>query len=107
MGDEFDHGTLYLREVGELFVHVVDGYMQGVALGFELLEWFAVQAVGFAHKTAEAVTIDSVLMQGFGCPNQNLRLSLRRQNMRTQRPNDITLALRTSRSDAKIAAEAH
>ena len=104
MGDEFDHGTLYLREVGQFLIHIVDGDVEGSALGFELLEWFAVQAVGFAHKPAEAVTIDSVLMQGFGCPNQNLRLSLRRQNMRAQRPNDITLALRTSRSDAKIAA---
>lgn len=62
MVDELDHGALDLWEVGELFVHVIDGDVERASLGLELLEGFAVQSVGFAHEPADAVTIDSVLV---------------------------------------------
>ena len=107
LGDELDHGALNLRVVGELLVHVVDGDVERAALGLELLEWFAVQAIGFAHQATDAIAVHSVLMQRFGSPDQNLCCSFGREYMRTQRPDDVTLALGASSGDSEIAAQAH
>ena len=106
-GYEFDHSMLDVSEVGEFFVHVVDGYMESATLCLELLEGFTVKAVGFAHKTAETVAVHGVLMQGFGCPNHDLSFSFGRQNMRTQRPDDVAVALGTGGCYTQITAEAH
>ena len=81
--------------------------MEGATLGFELLEGFAMQTVGFAHKAAETIAIDSVLMQGFGCPNHDLSLSFGRQDMRTQRPRNVAFALRAGGCYAQVTAKAH
>jgi len=105
--DELDHGSLDLWEVGELFVHVIDGDVESPSLELELLEGFAVQSVGFAHQAADAVTIDSVFVEGFGSPDQDLGCTFGREYMCTQRPDDVTLALGTRSGDSEIAAQAH
>lgn len=107
LGEEFVHGAGDLLLRGHLLIHMVDGDVESPTLLLELLERLALQAIRFAHKPAQTVAVNSVLVQGFGCPNHDLRLSCHRNDMRPQRPRYVAFALRARGLYAQVATKAH
>lgn len=92
----FDDGIVLL-----LAIHIVDGYLV-VPIAQEMF----LQAVGFPHPAAQAVTVHGVFEQRLGCPDENLGGVVHRGQVRdAQGPNDKAFALGIQLLDAQLPAE--
>ena len=92
----FDDGIVLLPAV-----HIVDGYLV-VPVAQEMF----LQAVGFPHPAAQAVTVHGVFEKRLRCPNENLGGSVHRGQVRNaQGPNDKAFALGIQLLDTQLPAE--
>ena len=62
----FDNGKGLL-----LFIHVVKRYIEVRRLTAVRRQHVLVQAIGFAHESAQAVALHGVLEERFGCPYED------------------------------------
>ena len=107
-GDGFLHGLGNLRLRAHLRVHVVESQKKRASvLLAEIAQRLRVESVRLAHESPQTIAVNGMFVQRFGCPNQDLRLSLSRQDMCPERPNDVPLALRLRGANTQVTAQAH